>query len=160
VEAAPAATTEAALHYARVTKAANETHGDCLRIITRAEMRMADELDKKPSAQGQRTDIRQTSAEVATLDELGLDHRRVSEWRDIRADVEQEAGAIGEDVAELAADLIIANPASANRSLKSGRRGVDGYQQCFEVCSVAHGGREVGCFASYWRAHGTVPSRV
>ena len=33
---------QAALHYARVTKAANETHADCLRIITRADcMRMA-----------------------------------------------------------------------------------------------------------------------
>jgi hypothetical protein len=31
---------ELALHYAKVTNAANETHADCLRIITRAEMRM------------------------------------------------------------------------------------------------------------------------
>jgi hypothetical protein len=31
------AVAEAALHYAKVTKAANETHADCLRIITRAE---------------------------------------------------------------------------------------------------------------------------
>lgn len=37
---------EAALHYAKVTKAANETHADCLRIITRAESRMADEVDR------------------------------------------------------------------------------------------------------------------
>jgi hypothetical protein len=29
---------ELALHYAKVTKAANETHADCLRIITRAEI--------------------------------------------------------------------------------------------------------------------------
>jgi len=37
---------EAALHYAKVTQAANDTHADCLRIITRAEMRMADEIDR------------------------------------------------------------------------------------------------------------------
>ena len=39
---------EAALHYAKVTGAAkaNETHTDCLRIIIRAEMRMADEIDR------------------------------------------------------------------------------------------------------------------
>ena len=37
---------EAALHLAKVTKAANETHADCLRIIARAEMRMADEIDR------------------------------------------------------------------------------------------------------------------
>jgi hypothetical protein len=39
-------TAEAALHFAKLTKATNETHADCLRIITRAEMRMADEIEK------------------------------------------------------------------------------------------------------------------
>ena len=37
---------EAALHLAKVTNAAKETHADCLRIIARAEMRMADEIDR------------------------------------------------------------------------------------------------------------------
>ena len=37
---------ELALHFAKVTNAANETHADCLRIIARAEMRMADEIDR------------------------------------------------------------------------------------------------------------------
>src|SRR5450755_2729361 len=36
---------EAALHFAKVMEAANETHADCLRVITRAEIRMADEID-------------------------------------------------------------------------------------------------------------------
>jgi hypothetical protein len=43
-------TAEAALHFAKLTKATNETHADCLRIITRAEMRMADEIDKGQAA--------------------------------------------------------------------------------------------------------------
>src|SRR5258708_38981319 len=43
-------TAEAALHFAKLTKAANETHADCLRIITRAEMRMADEIDQGQAA--------------------------------------------------------------------------------------------------------------
>lgn len=32
---------EAALHYAKVTQAANDTHADCIRIITCASMRIA-----------------------------------------------------------------------------------------------------------------------
>jgi hypothetical protein len=35
----------AARHYARVTRASNETKADCLRLIKRAEMRLADEID-------------------------------------------------------------------------------------------------------------------
>lgn len=94
---------EAALHYARVTKAANETHADCLRIITRAEVRMADELDKKPSAQGQRRDINlvRRSDEVApAYEDLGLDRRRVAEWREVRD--------AGEEVVERAIDTALA----------------------------------------------------
>jgi hypothetical protein len=34
------------LHYVKVTKAANETHADCLHIIIRAESRIADEVDR------------------------------------------------------------------------------------------------------------------
>ena len=39
------AAAKAALHYARLQKAANETQADCLAMIKRAEIRMADELD-------------------------------------------------------------------------------------------------------------------
>ena len=35
----------AARHYARVTKAPNETQADCLLLIKRAEIRLADEID-------------------------------------------------------------------------------------------------------------------
>lgn len=75
---------EAALHYAKVTRAANETHADCIRIITRAEIRMADELDSKPSAQGQRTDIVRAPDDVATFEDLGISRQRVAEWREVR----------------------------------------------------------------------------
>jgi phage N-6-adenine-methyltransferase len=71
---------EAALHYAKVTKAANETHADCLRIITRAEMRMADEVDADPSIARNG----QHGQAVQTLDSLGLDRRRIAEWREVR----------------------------------------------------------------------------
>jgi N6-adenosine-specific RNA methylase IME4 len=82
---------EAALHYAKVTKAANETHADCLRIITRAEMRMADEIDRGQErgdvsvAGGDRQTIVRTSDNApATFDDLDIDRRRVAEWREIR----------------------------------------------------------------------------
>lgn len=92
---------EAALHYSRVTKAANETHGDCLRIITRAEMRMANEVDKAQergelASHGGDRSKRQTSA----LDDV-VDHRRVSEWRELRdAGPEVVDGAIASAIAE------------------------------------------------------------
>lgn len=93
---------EAALHYAKVTKAANDTHADCLRIITRAEMRMADEIDRKPSAQGQRRDLVQGLDEVApSYEDLGIDKRRVSEWREVRD--------AGEDVVEAAISEALAD---------------------------------------------------
>lgn len=82
---------EMALHYARVTKAANETHADCLRMITRAEMRMADEIDKG-QASGQLAKKNETyvqGSDISTLDDLGLDRRRVAEWRETRDAGEQ-----------------------------------------------------------------------
>jgi hypothetical protein len=54
-------------------------------IIARAEIRMADELDEKPSAQGRRTDLVPNGNEVApTIGELGLSRRKVHEWRQLR----------------------------------------------------------------------------
>jgi hypothetical protein len=81
------AAAEAALHYARVTKAANEAQADCLRMIVRAEMRMADEIDRgqergEVARQGQRSNVR--APDVCELDDLGIDRRRVAEWRAIR----------------------------------------------------------------------------
>jgi hypothetical protein len=92
---------EAALALARVTKAANETHADCLRVITRAEMRMAEEIDRgqETGEVARPTDtLRQNvvvrgadnDAEPATFSDLGIARQRVAEWRKIR-DAGEEA---------------------------------------------------------------------
>jgi len=100
---------EAALHFAKVTKAANETHADCLRIIVRAEMRMANEADAA-QARGELAKNGQHGEAVQGLDSLGLDRRRLSEWRDVRDAGEQvveEAirGALSEGRAPTKADI-------------------------------------------------------
>jgi hypothetical protein len=54
-------------------------------MIVRAEMRMADEMERKPSARGRRSDIPRESGEVVpTVQELGISDQRLSEWRDVR----------------------------------------------------------------------------
>lgn len=84
---------EAALHYAKITKAANDTHADCIRIITRAEIRMADEIDRGQAAGAlatrettlkQNADVQASDIEPITYEDLGIDRRRVAEWREIR----------------------------------------------------------------------------
>lgn len=92
---------EAALHLAKVMNAANETHADCLRIITRAEMRMANEID----AAQERKEIRGPGrhSNSPNLGELNLDSRRISEWREVRD--------AGEEVVERA----------LNRAISEGR---------------------------------------
>lgn len=80
---------EMALHYAKVMKAANETHADCLRIITRAEIRMADEVDRgqrrgEVARAGDNQVVRSADDRPATLQELGVSKQRLSEWREIR----------------------------------------------------------------------------
>jgi hypothetical protein len=77
------AAAEMALHLARIVKAANETHADCLRIITRAEGRMADEVDAA-QARGELASAGQHGEAVQTADSLGLDRRRLAEWRSVR----------------------------------------------------------------------------
>lgn len=82
---------ESALHYAKRTKAANETHANCLRMIVRAEMRMADDIDRGQNrgavaSQNVRganlgNGVRSSDTAPATFDDLGLDRRRVAEWR-------------------------------------------------------------------------------
>lgn len=112
------ATAEAALHYAKVTKAANATQADCLRMIVRAEIRMADEIDRGQASGevARRTDgtaIRDHvhgADKVATFDDLGVDRRRVAEWRAIRdagaAVVEKViAKTLAEDRAPTKADI-------------------------------------------------------
>jgi phage N-6-adenine-methyltransferase len=81
---------EMALHLAKVTHAANETHADCLRVITRAEVRMADEIDRGQEAGevakagGDRTIVRSEDNGEVTFGDLGISRQRVSEWREIR----------------------------------------------------------------------------
>ena len=88
---------EAALHYAKVTAAANEAHADCLRIITRAEIRLAREIDAgqergEIARVGDNPNVR-TSDNQTTIGELGLDRRRVAEWRGLAAAGEQAVDA-------------------------------------------------------------------
>jgi phage N-6-adenine-methyltransferase len=80
-----------ALHYARITKAANETHADCLRIILRAEMRMADAIDEgqengevRTQESGRPESVQTSDTSPATFEELGIARQRVSEWRELR----------------------------------------------------------------------------
>jgi hypothetical protein len=67
------AAAEAALHYAKVTKAANETQADCLRMIVRAEMRMADEIDRgqangEVASAGDNPIVRASDNQIITYD--------------------------------------------------------------------------------------------
>ena len=80
---------EAALHYARVTKAANDTHADCLRMITRAEIRMANEIDRgqkddEIASRGRPPKNPHTAGVLPKYHELGISDQRVSEWRTVR----------------------------------------------------------------------------
>lgn len=81
---------EAALHYAKITRAANETHADCIRIITRAEMRMANEIDagqasgKFRGVGNPNQIIRDPDSSKTTYADIGVAPQRVQEWREIR----------------------------------------------------------------------------
>lgn len=112
------AAAKAALHYAKLQKAANETQADCLAMIKRAEIRMADEIDAA-QARGEVVggcDGRPISARTpgtsapATYDELGVTSQRVAEWRELRnagEDVVDQAiqTALGENRAPTNADI-------------------------------------------------------
>lgn len=89
------AAAKAALHYAKLQKAANETQADCLSIIKRAELRMADEIDAaQQSGEVARADgainpgtakgARTAGTLPATYGELGVSSQRVAEWRELR----------------------------------------------------------------------------
>lgn len=99
------AAAELALHYAKVTKAANESHADCLRIITRAEIRMAGEIDRGQEAgeiakAGRKANV-PASDNKATMAELGISRQRVNEWRKVaEAGEEKVEEAISEALAE------------------------------------------------------------
>jgi hypothetical protein len=75
---------ELALHLAKVTDAANETHADCLRIIFLAQNRIVDAVDADPNVapRGWKSDVQRS--DITTLDEIGIDRRRLAEWRELR----------------------------------------------------------------------------
>jgi phage N-6-adenine-methyltransferase len=118
------AAAKAALHYAKLQKAANETQADCLAMIKRAEIRMADEIDAAQSRGEVATrddgaairDHVQSSDKIATMDELGLDRRRVAEWRELRD--------AGEDVVDRAIQAALdENRAPTNADIQRAARG-------------------------------------
>jgi len=79
-----------ALHYAKVTGAANQTHADWRRIILRAEIRLVDEIDLGQANHEllqsvdtlKRGPVAQTSTSINYAD-LGITSQGVSEWREI-----------------------------------------------------------------------------
>ena len=86
------AAAKAALHYAKLLEAANETQADCLSIIKRAELRMADEIDaaqqrgevaRREDGTAIRDHVRDPD-KVATYPEIGISRQRVAEWRELR----------------------------------------------------------------------------
>ena len=88
------AAAKAALHYAKLLEAANETQADCLSMIKRAELRMADEIDAAQQrgevaradahGRGIQSSVRGADTRPATYEELGLTRQRVAEWRELR----------------------------------------------------------------------------
>jgi hypothetical protein len=120
------AVAEAALHYAKITKAANETQADCLRTIVRAEMRLADEIDRG-QANGQVAKKNQTYVQgsdiTATYEELGIDRRRVAECRETR------------DAGEAVVEKAINGALAENRPPKKAdiRRAVEDAKRPFRV---------------------------
>jgi hypothetical protein len=86
---------QAALHYAKLIRAANETQADCLKMIARAKIRMANEIDgaQQRGELAQRKDGGRPSktppkpgevSKPATFAHLNIDPRRVHEWRVLR----------------------------------------------------------------------------
>jgi hypothetical protein len=102
------AAAKAALHYARLQKAANETLADCLAMIKRAEMRVVEEVraaqergelarhggDRKSEIKPRTPGLdraacesgissRGSGTDPATLDEIGISSQRFAEWREL-----------------------------------------------------------------------------
>ncbi|SUS08412.1 hypothetical protein DF3PB_670003 [uncultured Defluviicoccus sp.] len=102
------AAAKAALHYAKLLEAANETQADCLLLIKRAEMRLVEEvrsaqergelarhggvrkseikvrtpdLDRGASEGG--ISPRTPGTDPATLDEIGISKQRFAEWSEV-----------------------------------------------------------------------------
>jgi hypothetical protein len=112
----------AAWALAKVRQAANETQADCLRIINRAQSRLATEVDRAQErgevarAGGDRTSIPRSSGngdlapQPASIEDIGVSTQRLSEWREVRDTGEEvvEAaiqGALDEGRAPTQADI-------------------------------------------------------
>lgn len=76
---------QAALHYSKVTKAALEVQGDCLKMVCRAEERFADEIDAsedfKPGRDKRSGDM--------TFQDIGVTKQQAHDFRKVR-DLGQE----------------------------------------------------------------------
>lgn len=97
---------QAALHYARLARAANDTLADCLRIIVRAEMRLADAVDEGQekgvvATAGENPNVRTSDNQIVTFAALGIPRQRLMEFRHLRdAGPEAVEQAIQEQLAE------------------------------------------------------------
>jgi hypothetical protein len=97
---------QAALHYAKITKAATETQAVCLKIIVRAESRMADEVD----AGQERGEIAKPNQPVSqyvgksdipsTLSDIGVTRQQVHDFRKVRDAGPEKIDAIIDDAVE------------------------------------------------------------
>ena len=95
------ARTEAALHYAKVTDAANEAHADCLRIITRGECGRQRSMRVRSGARSlAQAEVKCPSSGHFNLGDLGLDRRRVAEWQDLAEAGEQAVDAAIDEAVE------------------------------------------------------------
>jgi hypothetical protein len=85
------AAAQAARHLAKLIHASNESQAEILRLVLRAELRMVDEIrvarERREIARRKDgpaiRDLDRTSDKIApaTLAEIGVDRRRVHEWR-------------------------------------------------------------------------------
>jgi hypothetical protein len=83
---------QAAKELAKIANAANAARGDCLRIEVLAQIRIVEEYDaaqQRGEVAGEGGDHRSITAlsadsdRLPTLEDLDLDRRRMSEWRDM-----------------------------------------------------------------------------
>lgn len=83
---------KAALHYAKITKATNDTQADCLRIIISAQNKMADEIDagQERGEVAKKSESYVQDTDKTTLTDIGISRQRVSEYRKMR-DMGEEA---------------------------------------------------------------------
>lgn len=81
------AAAQAAHHYAKLVKASNETKADCVHMIVRAEMRMADEVDRaqeKGEVRIQKDNQHVRTSDKHSLEDIGINRQRLNEWRTVR----------------------------------------------------------------------------